>query len=420
MFRVASAPGTSESEAFSLLTPLLEARVRDVRARAYDALTTLAARASGITVKQIVSLFDSAADLGRDPPIEDILRLLHTAIENFHEAAERRAVWDALDRVGGPPLRKLAFDHLNAAFQARDMLEKRAALGISLLELDPHIADRQDVIAITFRGAAEAFEWGFFGPSRDDLLGSLSSLLSGGEVGWVLDHLNELKYSDQCAAALGAIAPILNGEDLDRAVQETTSLACSPQAYGKAVTLLVARLCMLGKWQRARELADTVEHPDWKVRPTLELLLNHSSASPAQLIQALHKVVAIASRRLTQIGPGSRSWTGNDAWKADAAQRILKALASTPSELEQAIEIISDGGLLENCSKTIIALSIETGAATHLAGLLWRRTLDAPTDSRTALVGSLAGLLEAGRLLCPELKARDLGDTVLDILRRWP
>ena len=420
MFRVASAAETSETEPFRLLTPLLEARVREVRARAYDALAALAARASQITVEQIATLLTSAADLDRDPPIEDILRLLPTAIQHVNDEAELKAVWGALDQVGGPSLRKLAFDHVNAEFHATDELEKRAVLGISLLELNPHIPDRQDVIAISFRGAAEASDWGFSGPSRDDLLGSLSSLLSSGEAGWVVDHLNELKDDEQRAAALAAIAPILTGEDLDRAVREAMSLVRWPQTYGKAVTPLVARLCALRQWQHARELADTVEHPDWHIRQALELLLADPSAQPAQLIQALRNVVAVASRRLTHIGPASRMWTGNDTWKADAAQRILKALTGTPGDLEQAVEIISDGGLLPGCTKTIIALATEIEAGTHLPGLLWRRTLDAPADRRTALIALLPSLLEAERLLCPELKAQYLGDTVLDILQRWP
>jgi trypsin-like peptidase len=420
MFRVASAPETSESDAFDLLIPLLEARPREVRARAYSELATFVARTSRITVKQIASLFDAAADLDREPPIADILRLIPTAIKAFHKQSERSAVWRSLGRAGGSQLRKLAFDHLNTEFHASDTLEERAALGVSLLELDPRIPDRHDVIAVSFRGAAEAFEWGFLGPSRDDLLRSLSSLLSGSEARWVLDHLGELRYGGQQAAALAAIAPIVAGEDLDRAVQQAMGLARWPQVYGKAVTPLVARLCELREWLRARELADTVEHPDWQIRPALELLLAHSSAQPAELIEALRKVVAVAARRLTQIGPGSRSWTLNDAWKADAAQRILKALAGAQSELERAVEIISDGGLLQACSETIIALAAETRAGTHLPGLLWRLTLDAPADRRTSLVARLPGLLETGRLLYPELKAQDLGDTVLDILRRWP
>lgn len=350
------------------------------------------------------------------------MRLLPAAAKASVDQQGKRALWRALGRVGGPELERLALDRLNAEFHAKeepDEPEKRAALAISLLEFDPGIPDRQHVIAVAFRSAAETSEWSFSGPSRRDLLQSLSSLLTGTETRWALGQLGEIGDAKGLAEALAAIAPVVAREDLDVAIGRTADLAPWPSVYGKAVTPLVARLRKLGEEQRARELADTVEDPDWRIRSSLELLLAHPRARPADLIEVLSQVVAVTERKLTHISEGSRSWQINAGWKSEAAQRILTALAEDPRELLRAVEIIHDGGLLPGCSQTIAALATQTKAGTRLPGLLWCWTLDSLTDKRSTLIDALAGLQEIGRLLSPEFTAQDLGDMVLDILRGW-
>ena len=148
--------------------------------------------------------------------------------------------------------------------------------------------------------------------------------------------------------------------------------------------------------------------------------LAHPTPRPTDLIEPLSQVVGVADRKLIHITETSRSWTNNTRWKAEIAQRILTALAGAPRELERAAEIIHDGGLLSPCSQTIATLAAQGKAGPRLPGQLWCWILDRLTAKRSAFINDLPQLLEIGRLLCPEFTAQDLGETVLDILQRWP